>query len=114
VTPVGNLPGTAASLPELTFSSFDINTLPFVAGGANIIPLYEAAYTYVSTSNNQGPWTGPSTIASISADNRIGLFAIPMINEQSAEPVLVGRDGDPETGREAIELMLESLGFPKR
>jgi hypothetical protein len=114
VRPVGALPGVAQPLPELTFSSFDINSLPYVVSGTNALPLYEADFTYVSTSNSQGPWTGPATIASISADRRIALFAIPLINEQSAAPILIGRDQSPDAGRAAISLILESLGFPKR
>jgi len=113
VTPVGQPPGVGTMLPQLSISSFNINTLPYVVGGTNTIPLYEASYTFVSSSNNQGPWTGPSTVASISADQRIALFAVPLINEQSGEPILIG-DADPSAGQAAIHLILESRGFPKR
>ncbi|MEZ4700785.1 MAG: hypothetical protein R2834_10685 [Rhodothermales bacterium] len=114
VTPVNTPAGASEPLPALTFTSFDINSLPYIVAGTNAIPLYEAGFTYVSTSNTQGAWTGPSTIASISADRRIALFAIPLINEQTGAPILVGADGAEDGGRRAISLMLESLGFPKR
>jgi hypothetical protein len=114
VRPVNEAPGGSRPLPDLSFSSFDINTLPYVVSGTNAIPLYQADFTYVSTTNVQGPWTGPSTIASISADRRIGLFAIPLINEQSSAPILIGADGRLDAGREAVSILLESLGFPKR
>ena len=115
IDPAADLPGVATPLPPLVTEEFLINTLPYVAEGANIIPLYRANYRYLTrTGNRQGPWPGPSTVASISADQRVGLFALPLINEQTGASILVGADGDPDAGAEAVRLMLESLGFPSR
>ena len=114
VTPTQNQPGFSDILPDLTFTAFDINTLPYVVQGSNTIPLYEASYTYVADNGNQGTWFGSSTTASISADFRIGLFSIPIISEQSSAIILEGQDGDQTAAIRAVNVMLESLGFPKR
>ena len=115
VNPSGTLPGTSAPLPLLEIAQFRIDTLPFIATGSNIIPLYQTDYLYVSLDGRStGTWTGPSTVASISADQRVGLFALPLFNEQTGAPIVIGADGDPNAAAQAIHLMLESLGFPKR
>ncbi|NNE70610.1 MAG: hypothetical protein HKN29_09650 [Rhodothermales bacterium] len=114
LTPVNTLPGVAEPLPQLKSSGFQINTLPYVTTGANVIPLYDARYRYVTRQGSrQGTWTGPSTVASISADRRVGLFAIPLINEQTGANLLIGSDDDPTAATRAVHLMLESLGFPR-
>jgi hypothetical protein len=114
ISPVTALPGVAEALPELASNNFYINELPFWAQGANVIPLYEADYGYLTRFGARGAWTLPRTVASISADRRVALFALPMVNEQSGAPLLTGADGDPDAPRRAVKLMLESLGFPKR
>lgn len=115
VTPVNPVPGVATPLPPLQSAAFQINTLPFVTSGNKAMPLYEAAYTYLTrTGSRQGPWTGASTVAALTTDRRVGLFALPLVNDQNGTPLLTGTDGDPEATRRAIWLMLESLGFPKR
>ena len=114
VTAVGNLPGVSEPLPDLASDNFYINELPYFARGANTLPLYEADYVYLTRFGVRGSWTSPRTVASISADRRIGLFGLPLVNEQSGAPLLVGADGDPEAARRAVQLILESLGFPKR
>jgi hypothetical protein len=64
--------------------------------------------------NRQVPWPGANTVVSISADRRVALFALPLINEQSGAPVVLGENDDPEPPRTAVKMILESLGFPKR
>jgi hypothetical protein len=115
IPPVGSLPDVATPLPPLEIAQFQIGVLPFIAEGNNIIPLYEADFVAIPTSG-QGTreWNGPATVAAISADQRIGLFALPLINEQSGEPIVVGADDDPDAPIRAVQAMLESLGFPKR
>ncbi len=114
LTPLNTLPGTNQTLPELTVQQFIIGALPFVADGASTVPLYDGQYRFVALNNNQGTWPGPSTVASISADQRIGIFTIPMVNEQTGNPNDTDADGDGEAAKTAVKLMLESLGFPKR
>ena len=114
IRPAESLPGLGEAMPELQTSAFVINTLPYLTGGSNTIPLLEADYTYLTRQGGRsGPWFGSKVVASISADRRVGLFALPMINDQTSAPLLLGADGDPEAARRAIHLMLESLGFPK-
>ncbi len=114
VTPVGALPGINQPLPEMVVQQFIIGALPFIATNISTIPLYEASYNYLTLRNETGRWPGSSLVVSISADRRVGLFTLPLINEQTAAPILTGVDGDDETPREVVRLMLESLGFPKR
>jgi hypothetical protein len=114
ISPAGTLPGVSTPLPQLKAAGFMINTLPYDATGANTIPLYNAEYRYVTKAGGrQGPWTGPSTIASISADRRVALMALPLINEANSQSLVVGSDGFSADATLAIHLILESLGFPK-
>ncbi len=109
------LPSTSQPLPDLKSNAFLVNTLPYVAQGANIIPLYEVDYQYVTRfGSRQGPWFGSKVVASISADQRIGLFVLPLVNDQTGAPLIVGAQGDTNTPAQALSLILESLGFPKR
>jgi hypothetical protein len=110
---VTTLPGTSEPLPELKTNRLILNTLPYIADAPNILPAYRAEYEYRTRQNVRGVWTGPSTVASISTDQRVGLFALPMINELTGDPILTGADNDPTAPRRAIHLMLESLGFPR-
>ncbi|MEX1055843.1 MAG: hypothetical protein WED81_07420, partial [Rhodothermales bacterium] len=84
VDPTEPVPGLQQQLPPLVARGFQLNTLPYFAQGANTIPLYSAEYQYVTREGNRrGPWPGPSTVASMSADRRIGLFALPLIDSQN-------------------------------
>ncbi len=115
IPPADAVPGLGTMLPALDSDAFFTNTLPYATDGANVIPLATGEYTYITRDGRrQGPWFGPSVIASMSADQRVGLFALPLVNEQSGNQNLVGADGDTEAPRTAIKLMLESLGFPQR
>ncbi|GAB5519010.1 MAG: hypothetical protein RhofKO_12610 [Rhodothermales bacterium] len=101
------------TLPALKAETIIINTLPYSTSGANTISLYRADYQYRTRQGDRGDWFGASTVASISADQRVGLFALPLINEQNGNPLLVGEDDDATAAREAVQTMLELLGFPK-
>lgn len=114
IEPVNELPGVSEPLPDLESDRFFISELPYEAEGENVIPLYDAHYEFRDQQGNTGDWSYPRSVASISQDRRVGLFALPLINEQSGEPVLVGADGDTDAARRAVMLMLESLQFPAR
>ncbi len=114
LVPLNAVPNVSRPLPELTVQQFVIGALPFVADGASIVPLYNGNYSYLTLSNRSGPWPGPSTVASISANQRIAIFTIPMVNEQTGASVLTDADGNGDASEEAIKILLESLGFPKR
>ena len=97
-------------LPPLSPTRLIIGTLPYVAEGDNVA-LYTADYATVPGGEL---WTGASTIASISSDDRIALFALPTTDQRSGDAILVGADdGDPETLRSAVFTLLERLGFPR-
>ena len=100
-------------LPTLSPTRLIIGTLPYIAQGGDI-PLYTAQYTSQPFAGGTAVWTGSSVIASISEDNRIALFAIPIPDEQSGQPLLVGEDGSGETTQEAIFAILRQLGFPQQ
>ncbi len=112
IEPAEDLPGVSETLPALVSDRFFISELPFASDGENVVTLYEADYAY-RTQSGGGAWPDPRTIASISADRRVALFALPLVGDQSGEPALVGADGDPEAGRRAVKLILQSLGFPQ-
>lgn len=114
ITPVAPLPGVSTPLPQLKSGGFIIGTLPYIAEGDNVTQLYNADYTYFTRQGTAGSWFGPATVASISTDQRVGLFALPLINEISGAPVLLGQDDMEDTPREALKMMLESLEFPQR
>ena len=106
------VPGTGLQMPTLVSEVFLVAILPYEATGANTIPLADAEFTYVTRSSATGPWTGHSTVASISNDRRVGLFSLPLINEASGAIQFVGEDGNQDGARDAIHLLLESLNFP--
>jgi hypothetical protein len=115
VTPDAPLPDLGMTLPLLKFNAFSITLRPFIATSDNTIPLLSTSFTaFTQPGNRPVAWPGARTVAAISSDLRVALFALPMINEQTGAPVLLGADDDPETPRTAVKLMLESLGFPKR
>ena len=113
VTKINDLPAVATPLPELRIEQFVVGPLPYVATGASVIPLYEAEYAYQTLRGTSGPWPESNLVASISADQRIGLFSLPLINEQTGDTIVSGADGSDETARDVVRMMLESLGFPK-
>ena len=110
---LNDLPSVSEPLPNLTVQEFIVGPLPFIATGASIIPLYEAEYEYQTLDRASGPWPESKLVASISADQRVGLFTLPLINEQTGNPIITDTEGNDELAREVIRLMLESLGFPK-
>lgn len=110
---VTTLPGTTQPMPALAAASTVLSTLPYVVGSSDVLPVYSAAYRAITSGGSLTDWDGPSTIASISTDQRVGLFALPMINPASGVEILKGADGDTSAPRRAIFLMLESLGFPQ-
>lgn len=112
IAPEAEVPGMGRSLPALASTRLLVTTLPYEATGASI-PLYRADYRYVTKEGRQGPWTGVSTVASITADRRVALFALPLADERTGLDVFRGVD-NADGARDAMFLILESLGFPKR
>ena len=83
-----------------------------VSSGAR--PLYTGELTgQLDEGNVNVPWPGPSTLASLRADGRVALLAVPLVRELNGGPYLVGADGDPDAPREAVRLILDALNFPR-
>lgn len=106
-------PTGIVDLPTLMPTRLIIGTLPYVAVGGDI-PLYTAEYATQPFAGGTGVWTGPSTVASISEDNRIALWGLPIPDERTGESLFVGEDGTAESTTQAVFTILERLGFPKR
>jgi hypothetical protein len=113
IQPAEDLPDVAESLPTLASGQFLVTTPPFVVEGSSIIPLYRATYQYRTLDGSSGTWPGASTVASMSDDQRIAYFALPLLNERTGEPIMLDPDDGSDAGRDAVQLMLESLGFPR-
>ena len=114
IEPVEPVPGLGMRLPPLEATRLLITTLPYVVGGTNI-PLYRAQYQYITVDGRgRGDWFGPATVASISEDRRVALIALPFADERTGRDLF--RAANPAEGgpREALFMILESLGFPKR
>lgn len=112
----GQLPNVSTPLPALNTTRFLIGVLPYIASSNNIIPLYRTDFEYRTRSGNRrGTWPESfgNVVASISADGRVGLFSLPLINETTAASNMEGIDGDAAASTQAVHLMLESLGFPR-
>lgn len=111
VVPVQPVPGTGQALPRLRTTQLVTGTLPYIPGES--VSLYEADYYATRTGGGRVDWTGPETVASMSSDRRIALFALPLLSAISGNPLLQGADGDPDAPRRAIHLILEGLTFPR-
>lgn len=117
VRPLRALPNVAEALPPLRLSAFVITTLPYEAADSRTFAVYDAEYQYQTrvAPRRTGTWPGPSAAASFRlGDNgqpNVGLFALPLVNEATGEPLLRGEDGTPDAGRVAAKLLLRSLRF---
>jgi hypothetical protein len=97
----------------LQASSTILNTFPFVVETGTAESMLEAEYQYRARNGNTGTWFGSSTVASISADRKVGLFALPLVSTFDGSPYFVGADGDPEAPRIVVRMLLQELGFPQ-
>lgn len=114
LTPQASLPGVSTPLPTLQSTATILTTQPYIADGASIVKLYGADFTAFKQNGQPVTWPGSSIVASMSADQRIGLFSLPLFDERNGNVQIIGADDDPDAGKAAIFLMLESLGFPKQ
>ena len=107
VRPQENVPGTGQALPPLQAARLVTSALPY-AVGPDDVPLYRMAFY----ENNQPAdvWQGPEVLASIRADRRSALFALPLFAGASPlfEPAAAGGDGVVD----ALALLLDGLDFP--
>ncbi len=110
VRPVQPLPG-GATLPPLAAAAFITTALPYEIGPDDV-PLYRMSFTATLTDGNQSqvPWTGSEVVASIGADGRVGLFALPLFSGAGSlfGPATPGGPGVAD----ALAAMLSGLDFP--
>ena len=111
LTPAATLPN-GTSLPALQAARFIGGTFAYPIDSGTI-PLYTAAYTATRTDGSLVPWPGPATVASFRSDGRVALFALPFVSDLSGAALLEGADGDPGAPQQAVQLILEALGFPR-
>ncbi len=121
LTPVAPLPGTSTMLPALQTTAFVTTTVPYAAGDSRTVALLRGEFDYrnfASGGNRTGIWPGPSVVASMRLDEngqpQVGLMTLPLVDEQTGAPLVVGTDGSPQAARDAVRLMLESLQFGRR
>lgn len=120
IEPVAEVPGTGRTMPALAAAAIISTTAPYDAGDARTIPLLRAQFSY-GTFARPSPlrtWAGPSVVASIRLDDtqqpQVGLMTLPIVDEQTGDPLITGSGGDPNATRDAVRLMLESLQFGRR
>jgi hypothetical protein len=107
VTAVEAVPGTGRRLPTLRSERIAL-TLPYTLNFATSTPLYQGAF--VNRSQQNAPWTGPSFLASMDVERRVGLLALQLYTQNRFN--FVGEGGDANAPRLAIQYILEGLGFP--
>ncbi|MEM9663798.1 MAG: hypothetical protein AAF970_02625 [Bacteroidota bacterium] len=112
--PQDPLPGVGEALPSLHPTRLISDVLPFFTEGESNVPLYQTQFNAIlREGNRQVPWDGISTIASISNDRRVALWGFPLVSETTGDLLYTGVDGDPDASREAVRMILRSLGFPE-
>lgn len=109
LTPLQAVPGTGRALPTLQAARLITGTVPFEIGPATTVPLYSASF-YDADSPNQADWEGTSVVASMDTEQRVGLVALQLYERGSLRFTGVG--GDEDAPRQAIQYILEGLGFP--
>ena len=107
VRPQAEVPGTGRTLPPLQAARLITSALPY-AVGPDDIPLYRMSF--YENNRPEDTWEGAEVLASIRADGRSALFALPLF----AGPNLLFEpaDGGSEGVVDALALMLDGLDFP--
>ena len=107
VRPQAEVPGTGRTLPPLRAARLVTSALPYNVGPDDV-----ALYRMSFYENNvpTDVWDGGEVLASIRADRRVGLFALPLFAGPTLifEPTTSGGAGVVE----ALALMLDGLDFP--
>ena len=107
VRPVAEVPGTGRTLPPLAAQRIVTGALPYVVGPEDI-PLYRMAF-YQNTDSDD-PWEGSDVVASIRADRRSALYALPLF--AGTNPYFGPAEAGGEGVVDALAVLLDGLGFP--
>ncbi|WP_412062340.1 hypothetical protein [Rubrivirga sp. IMCC45206] len=106
VRPQEPVPGVGQPLPTLRADRLITSALPY-AVGPDDIPLYRMSFYENNVPTDT--WTGPEVVASIRADRRSALFALPLF--AGPNPLFVADDGRNGVVA-ALAMMLDGLDFP--
>ena len=107
VRPQEDVPGTGRALPPLQATRLLTSALPY-AVGPDDIPLYRMSFYENNVPTDA--WEGAEVLASIRADGRSALFALPLF--AGPTPLFEPADGGSEGVVDALALMLQGLDFP--
>ncbi|PAP76675.1 hypothetical protein [Rubrivirga marina] len=107
VRPQAEVPGTGRTLPPLQATRLITSALPY-AVGPDDVPLYRMSFYENNVPSDT--WEGAEVLASIRADRRSALFALPLF--AGPNPLFEPADGGSEGVVDALALMLDGLDFP--
>ena len=107
VAPAEQVPGTGRTLPALQAARTITSVLPYNVGPDDI-PLLRMPFYHNNTPSEV--WQGSQVVASIRADRRVALFALPLFAGSS--PLFVPPAGQTEGPVEALDVLLAGLEFP--
>ncbi|WP_420454653.1 hypothetical protein [Rubrivirga sp.] len=105
VRPAADVPGTGRGLPPLQAARLITSALPY-AVGPDDVPLYRMSFYQNNVPSDT--WEGAEVVASIRADRRSALFALPLFAGPS--PLFEGTGAEGVI--DALALMLDGLDFP--
>lgn len=106
VRPQDPVPGVGQPLPTLRADRLITSALPY-AVGPDDVPLYRMSFYENNVPTDV--WAGPEVVASIRADRRSALFALPLF--AGPNPLFVADDGQNGVVA-ALAMMLDGLDFP--
>ena len=107
VRPGVEVPGTGRTLPPLQTTRLLTSALPYEARPDDLV-LYR-----ISFYENNRPtdvWQGSEVVASIRADRRVALFALPLF--AGPNPLFEPAAGESEGVADALAVLLDGLDFP--
>ena len=107
VEPISEVPGTGRTLPALQTTRLLTSALPYETRPDDLV-LYEIPF--YENNRPSDVWMGSRTVASIRADRRVALFALPLFAGPNAlfEPA----GGTGEGVADALAVLLDGLEFP--
>ncbi|MEM6286238.1 MAG: hypothetical protein AAF845_03685 [Bacteroidota bacterium] len=109
VTSGVEVPGTGRALPPLQTALRLQGALPYVTRPDDLV-LYTIPFTAVRGRDDQFPWEGSEVMASIRADRRVALFALPLL--AGPNPIFAPADGGTDGVADALAVLLDGLEFP--
>ena len=107
VEPVSEVPGTGRTLPALQTARLLTSALPYETRPDDLI-LYEIPF--YENNRPTDVWMGSRTVASIRADRRVALFALPLF--AGPNPLFEPAGGADEGVADALAVLLDGLQFP--